>query len=110
MHTRQTPETMMKSALRLERGIALLSNPSYTFEPFAAVPGLFYVEKASGENYLTNVPKATCTCPDFLKEQTVCKHYFACEELLQQEAQCANAPEEEYVDPYIGSNIGGYDY
>jgi hypothetical protein len=90
---RQTPEQMVRAALRLQRGIALLDDPDYKVEQFVACPGTFYVEKTNGDNYIVSVPKVTCTCPDFLQTQEPCKHYYACEEEMSREAQVARCDE-----------------
>jgi len=110
---KQSHEEMMASALRYQRGLELLSNPDYTFTKFNTCETSFYVERPEGDAtviYIVSVATWSCSCPDYARNKQSCKHLHACEELLKQEAQCANAPEEEYIDPYIGSNIGGYDY
>jgi hypothetical protein len=109
MSQRQTPEQMMASALRFERGLALLNDAAYTFKRFDEETAMYFVHSPNG-CYIADTVNGKCTCADFQKTEEFCKHLFGSLELEKQRAQCANAPIEEDVDPYIGSSIGGFDY
>lgn len=111
MTNKATTESMMRSALRLERGIALLTNPAYKFKKWDIQSESFFVHNGKGDCYMVSVKLWECSCEDFGKHKEGCKHLYACEELLRNEALEASAPiEEEGLDPYIGTNLGGYDY
>ena len=100
---KQTPEQMMASALRYTRGLALLSNPAYSFETIENCPTAFMVTKTGKEMkyYITLVANQTCTCEDFQRTKKACKHLYACEELVEQQAQI-----EQGYDPNEFAELG----
>lgn len=94
---KQQMEEIIRTARRYNAGLDLLNNPDYTFTRFQSGGSAFYVEKATETEtviYLVSVDNVHCTCPDFEHNQQPCKHWFACHELLKQNAQI-----EESYDP-----------
>jgi hypothetical protein len=89
---RQTPEAIVRAAFRLQRGLDLLSNPAYKFVQWTVKTDAFFVHNKSREDccHIVHVDHWTCTCEDFQKHDGEgCKHLYACDELLNQQAQIA---------------------
>ena len=88
---RQTQETLRAQAARYTAGLALLSNPSYKFNLWHEESGSYFVHNGKGDCYKTSSVLVECTCPDFEKSKKPCKHIYAVTELVQQNAQIAQA-------------------
>ncbi len=88
-------EKAIREARRFEAGKALLSNPSYEFLDHPATPGQFSILKDGEYAYgvLVSETETLCSCPEFAKTFDFCKHTFAAEAILQEEAQVARLEE-----------------
>lgn len=93
MNTQKT-ETIIRSARRFESAIAILNDANYEFKQWTENPLCFTVFNGRGDCYFTLTDLKRCTCEDFQKHGDFCKHLFACEELLEQQAQI-----EQHYDP-----------
>lgn len=75
------------------RAKAMLTDLAYTFEPFETNARCFYVNKnggltEGGETYVVSVDDMMCNCPAH-KQNGICKHILACDEILREQAQIA---------------------
>lgn len=89
--TRETQEILIRSARRYTAGLALLNDPSYKFNVWHEESGSFFVHNGRGDCYGTSVVLWECSCPDFEHRKEGCKHLYAAKELMQQNAQIAQA-------------------
>jgi hypothetical protein len=77
---------------RYQRGLALLNDPDYEFEPFRTTDmGWFVRKKSDRETYIVLMHSKDCDCWDYKRNKTYCKHVAAVEELLNQKNQLAQA-------------------
>jgi transposase len=93
--------------LKKEKGKDIAKNSEIKFN------GVFWiVPSASGKDeYKVDVQNQTCTCPDFDKNKTKCKHQFAVEEKIWGEiklAESANAMKAVRRTPRKKRNWAGY--
>jgi transposase len=92
--TRRAPKARCMMQTRQVRGLEIASQPESKItynETFWAVPS-----QSSGKTYAVTIDPPFCTCPDFKKSATKCKHIFAVEYHIGREsgAQLPEVPEQ----------------
>jgi transposase len=80
-------EVKITMKTKQQKGKEIAQNAEITYD------GKFWIvpSQAGKGEYQVNLPQKICSCPDFEKNKTECKHQFAVEENIRRQIQAANA-------------------